>query len=90
LAWKISLSKAAEQSLARLDPPVARRITAFLNGRLAVADNPRALGETLVGPMFRGLWRFRVGDYRLICRIDDGEVHVFVLQIGHRGDIYRP
>ena len=89
MAWTISLSEAADRSLQRLDPPVAKRIVVFLGIRLAGAENPRVLGEPLVGPAFGGLWRFRVGDYRLICRVEDEKLHVLVVQIGHRREIYR-
>jgi mRNA interferase RelE/StbE len=56
--------------------------------RLATEADPRRLGHSLSGPLI-GLWRYRVGDYRLICRIEDGRCLVLVLTIGHRREVYR-
>ena len=50
-------------------------------------QNPRATGKALQGE-FSGLWRYRVGDYRLICEIRENELVILVLEIGHRKNIY--
>ena len=71
MAWKVELDPVAERELDKLDHQAARRILAFLNGRLAKLDNPRLLGEALKGPRFGELWKYRVGDYRIIARIED-------------------
>ncbi|WP_238539162.1 type II toxin-antitoxin system RelE/ParE family toxin [Novosphingobium sp. AP12] len=55
---------------------------------MASADDPRSSGKALAGQL-AGLWRYRVGDYRLICEIEDGKHLILVVTIGHRGDIYR-
>ena len=69
-----------------------KRILKFLYERLLASPDPsfdpRALGKALVGEM-QGLWRYRVGDYRLICRIEDRAVTILVLEVGHRREIYR-
>ena len=69
-----------------------KRILKFLYERLLASRDPnfdpRALGKALVGEM-QGLWRYRVGDYRLICRIEDRAVTILVLEVGHRREIYR-
>ncbi len=72
----------------RLDRQVQSRILAFLRSRIAGRENPRRLGRTLTGSR-TGLWRYRVGDYRLVCRIEDQIVTVLVLAIAHRREVYR-
>lgn len=88
MAWRIELTETANQQLAKLDKVEARRITKFLRERLAATDNPRNTGKALSGPL-GGLWRYRVGDYRLICDIQDGVLCVLVLRIGNRREAYR-
>lgn len=73
----------------RLDPMVRRRIRAFLSERVALLDDPRQLGGPLQGAHFAGLWRYRVGDYRILVDIQDQIVTVIVVGIGHRGEVYR-
>lgn len=89
MAWTIRISRAAEGDLARLDPSVARRIIHYLNDRVARSDNPRLLAQPLSGSRFKGYWRFRVGDYRVITTIEDREITIIVVSVGHRSDIYR-
>jgi mRNA interferase RelE/StbE len=88
LAWRIELSSSAEKSLSKLDRQTAKRIVTFLRERVAASEDPRASGKVLTGPM-AGRWRYRVGDYRIVCQIEDGRLLVLVLTIGHRSDIYR-
>jgi len=88
LAWRIELTATAAKQLSRLGAVEARRITRFLRDRLAGADDPRRLGRALTGPL-GGLWRYRVGDYRVICEIRDDRLVVLVLRIAHRRDAYR-
>ena len=64
------------------------RILGFLKSRIAGQEDPRRLGRALTGPRM-GLWRYRVGDYRLVCRIEDRAVVVLVLTIAHRAKVYR-
>ena len=89
MAWKIELDPAAERELSKLDPQVARRILAFLHGRVAVLDDPRSIGEALKGSKLGEFWKYRVGDYRLISRIEDGALCVLVVKIGNRREVYR-
>lgn len=88
LAWRIELTETANKQLAKLDKVEARRITKFLRERLAATDNPRNTGKALSGPL-GGLWRYRVGDYRLICEIQDGVLCVLVLKISNRREVYK-
>ena len=89
LAWRIELTATALKQLGKLDRQEARRITAFLRERLASQDDPRSLGKALSGPTLGTFWRYRVGDYRLICDIDDGAVRILVIEVGNRKGIYR-
>jgi mRNA interferase RelE/StbE len=88
LAWTVKLSDDAKRDLQKLDKPIQKRIAAFLLERIQAAENPRASGKALQGNL-SGLWRYRVGDYRLLCRVEDEELIVLVIEIGHRREIYR-
>ncbi|ALR22824.1 MULTISPECIES: type II toxin-antitoxin system RelE family toxin [Sphingobium] len=88
MAWQIELSSNAEKSLSKLDRQTAKRIMTFLRERVASSDDPRASGKPLTGPL-AGRWRYRVGDYRIVCEIEDGRLVVLVLTVGHRSGIYR-
>lgn len=88
MAWRIELTETATKQLRKLGKVEAKRVTTFLHERLAVLDDPRCLGKTLTGPL-GGLWSYRVGDYRVICDIQDVAVQVLVVRIGNRRDVYR-
>ena len=89
MAWTIEYAQSSRKPMERLDPMVRRRIRAFLSERIAMMDDPRLLGDALQGARFAGLWRYRVGDYRILVDIRDEVVTVIVIGIGHRGDVYR-
>ncbi|HEV2426494.1 MAG TPA: type II toxin-antitoxin system RelE/ParE family toxin [Terriglobia bacterium] len=89
MAWKVELSPAADRELNKLDAQNVRRILKFLHERAARLDNPRRIGEVLHGSRLGEFWKYRVGDYRLICRIEDDRLIVLVLRVGHRREIYR-
>jgi mRNA interferase RelE/StbE len=89
MAWRIELSDLARKNLKQLDPQTARRILAFLNDRIASLENPRAIGEALRGSKLGELWKYRVGDYRIISSIEDKTVRIIVVRIGNRKDVYR-
>ncbi|QPK65435.1 type II toxin-antitoxin system RelE/ParE family toxin [Methylomonas sp. LL1] len=88
MAWTVKLSDDAKRDLQKLDKPMQKRIVSFLQERLQSADNPRNTGKALQGNL-SGLWRYRVGDYRLLCKIEDDELIVLVIEIGHRREVYR-
>jgi mRNA interferase RelE/StbE len=88
LAWTIETSEGAQDDLARLDKQVAKRITAFLRKRVAALDKLRSIGEPLKSSHGE-LWRYRVGDYRVICQLQDSKLCVLVVAVGHRAEIYR-
>jgi mRNA interferase RelE/StbE len=86
--WRVEITRTAEKQITKLGRPAQRSIQSFLRERLLSAENPRQWGKPLRGEK-RDLWRYRVGDYRLICDIQDEKVVVLVLEVGHRKDIYR-
>ena len=85
----IEFDDAAKKDLSKLDKQIARRITDFLRERVAPLDDPRSLGHALKGAALGELWRYRVGDYRIICDIQDGALRILVITIGNRREIYR-
>lgn len=87
-SWRIEITRTATRQIAKLDRAAQKSIQHFLRERLMPADNPRQWGKPLHGEK-RGLWRYRVGDYRLICDIQDEKITVLVLEVGHRKDVYR-
>jgi len=86
--WKISFDKRAEKQFAKLSPETQAQITSYLYQRVAVQPDPRLLGKALTGEL-KGYWRYRVGDYRIICEIRDKELLVLVIEVGHRREVYR-
>ena len=89
MAWKVDLDSAAERDLDKLDPQTARRILAFLHGRVAQLHDPRSIGEALKGSKLGEFWKYRVGDYRIISSIEDGVFRILVVKIGNRREVYR-
>lgn len=87
MAYKVIFSSKALKSLKRIDPHQARLILAWVEKNLENSTNPRAYGKALVGDK-KGYWRYRVGDYRLLADIVDGEVQIFIINVGHRKEIY--
>lgn len=88
MVWTIKYSDTAKVQLRKLDKPIARRILDFMDERIADLEDPRNSGKALKGPL-GGLWRYRVGDYRIICEIRDGELCILVLELGNRKAVYR-
>jgi mRNA interferase RelE/StbE len=89
MAYHVELSESAERELGKLDAPQTKRILKFLHQRVAKLDDPRSLGEALHDSRLGEFWKYRVGDYRLICKIEDDRLIVLVLRVGHRKEIYR-
>jgi mRNA interferase RelE/StbE len=89
LAWRIELTATAAKQLAKLDKTEAKRISTFLRQRLATLEDPRSTGKALVGPALGSYWRYRLGDYRIICDIQDGALCILVIELGNRREIYR-
>jgi mRNA interferase RelE/StbE len=89
MAWKVELDPAAVRALDKLDQQIARRILAFLHGRVALLDDPRTIGEALRGSKLGEYWKYRVGDYRIIAEIEDKVLCITVIKIGNRREVYR-
>jgi mRNA interferase RelE/StbE len=89
LTWAIEFTETALRQLQKIDNSVQRRIWKYLNERVAPLENPRKLGQALQGERFGEFWRHRVGDYRLITRIEDERLIVLVLWVGHKREVYR-
>lgn len=88
MAWTIDFTETAKAQLRKLDKPIARRIVDYMEERIAGLDDPRSTGKALTGPL-GGFWRYRVGDCRVICDIQDGALRVLVVQLGQRREVYR-
>lgn len=88
MSWTVKISDVAETQLKKLDRPIQRLILDYLDSRLEGCKNPRHFGESLKSNK-AGLWRYRVGDYRIICDIQDTHLTVLALAIGHRKQIYK-
>ena len=73
----------------KLDPQTARRILAFLHGRVAQLDDPRSIGEALKGAKLGAFWKYRMGNWRIIASIEDDTLCVIVIRIGNRKEVYR-
>lgn len=89
MAWTVNYTEAARKQLRKLDKQAALRIIDFMDDRIAILDDPRSTGKALVGPLLGAYWRYRVGDYRVICDIQDGALCVLVVEIGNRREVYR-
>lgn len=89
MAYGVELSESADRELGKLDARQRKRVLKFLHERVAKLDDPRSIGEALHGSQLGEFWKYRVGDYRLISKIEDDRLVVLVLRIGHRREMYR-
>jgi mRNA interferase RelE/StbE len=89
LAWRVEFDPDAVKDLKKLDKQIQARILDFLRERLARLDNPRELGEPLAGSKLGNYWKYLVGDWRVICDLQDQRIVVRVLRVGNRREVYR-
>ena len=89
MVWRIEFESRALKEFQRLERPARERILRFLSERVEPSPDPRSFAEPLAGEAFAGLWRFRVGDFRLIAHFEDEVFLVLIVRIGHRRAIYR-
>lgn len=89
MTWIIEFDPNAEKELDKLDRQQAKRILRFLFDRVVHLEDPRSIGEALKGSRFNSLWKYRVGDYRIISSIEDDSLRIIVVKIGDRKEIYR-
>lgn len=87
MSYSVSLSRSAIKELKTLDKPIRKLILDALDD-VAALDDPRVRGKALTGP-WGGYWRYRVGDYRIICEIRDSELCILAVKINHRSTIYK-
>ena len=87
MAWTIEFDKKAVKEFARLSKPIQKQIDKFLL-KLMKTPDPRKSGQPLKGNL-KSLWRYRVGDYRLICNIEDDIFTVLILRVNHRKEVYK-
>ena len=88
MAWTIEYTDAARRQLRKLDKSSARRILDYMDKRIAPSEDARSLGKALRGPLGE-FWRYRVGDFRIICQLNDGLLRVLVVRVADRKDVYR-
>jgi mRNA interferase RelE/StbE len=86
--WRVEFDHDAARDLRKLGETARRDIVRYLRTRIATAEDPRRFGKPLLGDM-KGLWRYRVGDCRIVAKIEDDRFVVLVLAVGHRREVYR-
>ena len=89
MVWRIEFAAPALRELDKLDRQVARRIVAFLHDRVVARGDPRSVGQALKGSELGELWKYRIGDHRLIADIEDSVLRVLVVRVGNRKDVDR-
>jgi mRNA interferase RelE/StbE len=85
--YKLIYDEVALKGLKKLDRMIAKRITTWLDERISDCNNPRLWGKALNGNLGE-FWRYRIGNYRVLCKIKDNELIVLILELDHRKDIY--
>jgi mRNA interferase RelE/StbE len=83
----IELSETAKKQFKKFDNSTQKTIQKYIK-EIETLENPRSRGKSLIGNL-KDLWRYRVGDYRLICEIQDNKLTILILEMGHRSTIYR-
>ena len=84
---KIEYSEQAFKQLSKLDKPVQKQIKNYMD-EVAALEDPRSRGRALKGTLSE-LWRYRSGDYRIICNIQDDKILITILRLGHRKEVYK-
>lgn len=85
--WSIRFNKVAQKNYEKLDKPVQQQIQRFLREKLLPSNNPRLLGKSLSGN-YSDFWRYRISNYRIICKIEDKELIILIVRVAHRRDVY--
>ena len=89
MAWIVELGESAKKELDKIDNQQAKRILRFLFERLSHLEDPRSIWEALKGSRFTSLWKYRVGDYRIIASLEDNVARILVVKVGNRKEVYR-
>jgi mRNA interferase RelE/StbE len=87
LIWKIEWDSKALKEAQKLDKNARKKIVEYLENRVLVSQDPYQFGKPLKGDK-SGFWRYRVGDYRILCQIENQALIVLVIAVGHRKNIY--
>ena len=88
MTWRIEFDAGVEKDLKKLGHIAQKKILKYIKEQIMTSKNPRALGKPLSGKL-NDIWRYRVGDYRLLAKIEDGQLVILVIHAGHRKDVYR-
>lgn len=88
MAWTVEYDRRVLKDLKKLDRKIQAQILDFFDERIAHSSDPRSMGKPLKSN-FSGLWRYRIGDYRAVCRIEDDQFVLLVLRVAHRSKVYR-
>lgn len=88
MKWRVTVKKKVTKALSKMDVRDSTKILKFIHETLSTLENPRQSGKSLNGNL-TGYWRYRVGDFRLVCEIHDDELMIVAVDIGHRREIYR-
>ena len=88
MSWAYNISERALKQLKKLDPQIRKRIIDFLDDRITGSNNPKQWGKQLKGEL-KNIWRYRVGDYRILCQLQGELLVVLVVDVAHRRDVYR-
>ena len=87
MPWRVEFDRSAARDLRKLDVQAQRLILRYLRERIATAEDPRRFGHALARDL-KGLWRYRVGDYRIVAAIEDERLVVLVVTVGYRREVY--
>jgi len=88
MKYKVEYTKAAVKQLKKMDRKIAAFILSYIEEKLVDCNDPRIYGKALKGNL-NDKWRYRVGEYRILAKIEDDKVVVIVVEVGHRKDIYK-
>ncbi|XTI73786.1 type II toxin-antitoxin system RelE family toxin (plasmid) [Acidithiobacillus sp. AC3] len=88
MVWRIEYAESVQKDVRKLDAQERKRIRDYIEAKVALLDDPRSVGKPLSGSL-SGLWRYRVGNYRIIASIEDLDVRILVVKIAHRKEVYR-
>ena len=88
MTWKIEFDAGVEKDLKKLGHPAQKKILKYIKEKIMTSGNPRLLGKPLSGKL-SDIWRYRIGDYRLLAKVEDEKFVILVIHVGHRKDVYR-
>ena len=87
MKYSVEYTRTAVKQLKKMDKKIVALILTLVEEKLVACENPRSIGKALRGNL-NDIWRYRVGDYRIIAKIEDEIVVIIIVEIGHRKDMY--